>query len=1229
MSYGALEGECPGGVEGASPAASQREEYQNLRLVGTLAAWDGGIGRTLGGGLGGHELAGRLPVLELNRAVESCALLGGKCGRIVCTHHLCVEGAEDLWLSSEVRKTCGSQARWPYDAPIAHPTIVHSLRQVRKTCGSQARWPGRPEIWNNRIWSLISRLRAHLHPSKISNSRPLPKSTMTRFTRSHGPAPTPPPEVIKSRSGKKKKKTPAAQNPDAQEATAAPNTVPSPELVDSQGVPTTAEEVPPPPPVSKAASTFLGVYVPPPTHPVPRPLPKKESAAPAKDADPADTFNLSGRRYRGPGGAQREEEATHQFDDCAGFLYDDEDEEDDDDIRGRRRHSRSPTRSPRRSLSSRSPSTDSLLLSPRVHQGASSPPPASHYSLASGAEDDYGEQQAQAQRVQEKLAARGYPTANPEEEDEQEDLRDLMEEAEANGVGSEDENERRRKKKKAATKAKKEKEKEKERKDDASSDDEDEMDDAAMGYKAGPVPKEIEDAVHAAYAAFEETIEDLARQCDKSPTTLHQLVGSIVKLSRAETPYNVWQMYHAEKYLKGEEEPMTPAEYNRLCRTRYLEKLTELPAEDRSDAAAVWAHLPWLRTWHQETMSNAVNNWRGSGKLRAQVHKGIKPILQIIPGIHVWGYVIDTDSHASMAFGAGEVFKNVKTNQMLDLNRQMKDMEHIFGVEEGKLRGAKVFGAQLLPSELESKDTEAARDNARKLFGRILVNQMVSIQIVMGTMSTEKAKSVKHAMQWGDKFLDTAWQNKLRLVNWPKVLAKDGKIIGGGKFSAKKLQMKHFDQFLPAMVSAERGEDVEGVMAIVPWTEEEKELSLEDQREVPLVVSDTDDACLRTVAESNAYNTAVVKAEAKQEREAKQRQKAKQTRGPSGTSRGGGRGRSPSPRYARQDAFDSRATDSQDFNRVDRRSHSRASDQDFDAPPSRRMYEDPVQKAPAPRVGHELPLPSRHRDHQLPPPSRYTDRAQPPAPSRYNDHDEHHHPAARYRDDRRAPSRYTDHDDHPAPSRFTDGYDHPAPSRYAERHDQPAPGRYAERYDQPYTSSDSWAGAGTSRKNYGALGRGAGPSKPMAERHLPSPPAQRASSSRTAAPEFDRAASLARRPPPPPVDHAPRRRRERDFEVEEQPAKRVKAEVEADTVATWRCRFATRNSDGELASRIFHVKGFKPAHVADCAPELKWLMVEKDDTWKLLRPGYVPNMETAKDLAIYEDEICRYNLGGY
>ncbi|KAJ7179967.1 hypothetical protein C8R43DRAFT_941705 [Mycena crocata] len=1127
-----------------------------------------------------------------------------------------------------------------YAAPNAHLTLFTRFARCGRPVALKRGGPD-AQKFGTIVFRLLSPDYAPIcaRPSKISNSRPLPKSTMTRFTRSHGPAPTPPPEVIKSRSGKKKKKTPAAQNPDAQEATAAPNTVPSPELVDSQGVPTTAEEVPPPPPVSKAASTFLGVYVPPPTRPVPRPLPKKDSGAPAKDTDPTDTFDLSGRRYRGPGGAQREEEATHQFDDRAGFSYDNEDEEDDDDIEhaydahgydlptpspvqhGRRRHSRSPTHSPRRSLSSCSPSTDSLLLSPRVHQGASSPLPASHYSLDSGAEDDYREQQAQAQRVQEKLAARGYPTANPEEEDEQEDLRDLMEEAEANGVGSEDENERWRKKKKAATKAKskskgkgKGKEKEKERKDDASSDDEDEMDDAAMGYKAGPVPKEIEDAVHAAYAAFEETIEELARQCDKSPTTLHQLVGSIVKLSRAETPYNVWQMYHAEKYPKGEEEPMTPAEYNRLCRTRYLEKLTELPAEDRSDAAAVWAHLPWLRTWHQETMSNAVNNWRGSGKLRAQVRKGIKPILQIsrqmqrqIPGIHVWGYVIDTDSHASMAFSAGKVFKNVKTNQMLDLNRQMKDMEHIFGVEEGKLRSAKVFGTQLLPSELESKDTEAAPDNARKLFSRILVNQMVSIQIVMGTMSTEKAKSVKHAMQWGDKFLDTAWQNKLRLMNWPKVLAKDRKIIGGGKFSAKKLQLKHFDQFLPTMVSAERGEDVEGVMAIVPWTEEEKELSLEDQREVPLVVSNTDDACLRSVAESNAYNTAVVKAEAKQEREAKQRQKAKQTRGPSGTSRSGGRSRSPSPRYARQDTFDSRATDSQDFNRVDCRSDSHASNQDFDAPPSRRMYEDPVQKAPAPR----------------------TDRAQPPAPSRYNDHNEHHHPAARYRDNRRAPSHYTDHDDHPAPLRFTDGYDHPAPSRYAERHDQPAPGCYAERYDQPYTSSDSWAGAGTSKKNYSALGRGAGPSKPMAERHLPSPPAQRASSSRMAAPEFDRAASLARRPPPPPVDHAPRRRREREFEVEEQPAKRVKVEVEADTVATWRCHFATWNSDGELASRIFYVKGFKPAHAADCAPELKWLMVEKDDTWKLLRPGYVPNMETAKDLAIYEDEICRYNLGGY
>ena len=82
-------------------------------------------------------------------------------------------------------------------------------------------------------------------------------------------------------------------------------------------------------------------------------------------------------------------------------------------------------------------------------------------------------------------------------------------------------------------------------------------------------------------------------------------------------------------------------------------------------------------------------------------------------------------------------------------------------------------------------------------------------------------------MQWGEKFLDYAWQYKFRIVNYPSVL-EDARQIIGESFSVRKISVLQYKEFLPAMEKASTagagdGEDGDGedddTMVIVPWDE--------------------------------------------------------------------------------------------------------------------------------------------------------------------------------------------------------------------------------------------------------------------------------------------------------------------------------------------------------------------------------------------------------------------------
>lgn len=253
----------------------------------------------------------------------------------------------------------------------------------------------------------------------------------------------------------------------------------------------------------------------------------------------------------------------------------------------------SPRLSPRLTRSrSRRTRSQSRSRSP----GAVSPLPPSSQPPESDFEDsgdDYESNKARERRILEKRAAKGYENPPNTDDEDLEDEESFLADIEENGYCDGDDTPKPKKKsqsqpKKAAKKAKVSKEKagkeggEKGGKDasearkgrkgksgkggkgkareeeavygvDPSDNERDSGDEDPGAHKAGHVPKAIQERLLQAYDAFQDAVVSLAHECGKSPTTLHNILGSVPKTSRPPSPWNMFQMWHAEAKPKAKE----------------------------------------------------------------------------------------------------------------------------------------------------------------------------------------------------------------------------------------------------------------------------------------------------------------------------------------------------------------------------------------------------------------------------------------------------------------------------------------------------------------------------------------------------------------------------------------------------------------------------------------------------------------------------------------------------
>ncbi|KAJ6606680.1 hypothetical protein DFH09DRAFT_1299890 [Mycena vulgaris] len=407
--------------------------------------------------------------------------------------------------------------------------------------------------------------------------------------------------------------------------------------------------------------------------------------------------------------------------------------------------------------------------------------------------------------------------------------------------------------------------------------------DSGKTHCSGPLSAATKEAADALAQAFHSGIEDLARESGKSAQTIHRSLGTLLQPQRRPSAWNVFQRWynHPDGCDAKKPDDMSKVEWGRQTAEQYKTKfLSGLDGEATSDR--VFAHMPWLHAWVDEQRDAAIKYRIDQGAFGGDINKVATMVTKLLTlanaelGVHRFGFLVDTKDSKSCAFTGSDVVTELGKQGGLYTKKILKEYENKIGFMESQMcQRGKSSGVSAPPPSVGgdsatedggdspvsgswvwlSFEKKFRRDVARSFVKDSLVVDQVQILLRRGDI-TEKDAHTYH-MHW--TWADHAWANQFRIVGWLDMMT------GAGQYPQKNFTQTTFSTeqlrlILPPMEKVlgcpellqNAKVDTSKRLRVVEWTEEEKNLPLPEQYDVPLVTT-VNGSVLLKVAGSRKY----------------------------------------------------------------------------------------------------------------------------------------------------------------------------------------------------------------------------------------------------------------------------------------------------------------------------------------------------------------------------------------
>ncbi|KAK7438739.1 hypothetical protein VKT23_017869 [Stygiomarasmius scandens] len=206
-------------------------------------------------------------------------------------------------------------------------------------------------------------------------------------------------------------------------------------------------------------------------------------------------------------------------------------------------------------------------------------------------------------------------------------------------------------------------------------------------------------------------------------------------------------------------------------------------------------------------------------------------------GIWVYAFVVDPTGHHSMISGWGKEYENMKVAFPSQITSQLHDVGILLGGEHIKVQIGSAVSAELKSLVLTAAEVGNDRDCERGLVPKILLYDIGSL-------------GIKHPARFPWKnFSNYAYKHQIRIMNWPEDLAAPGaglkdvnqavsKTGGPSSLTATRIEellwlrdawaRKDANPTPPEHITSK-------ALRVVSWSDEEKNLSPEKQKDVALV----------------------------------------------------------------------------------------------------------------------------------------------------------------------------------------------------------------------------------------------------------------------------------------------------------------------------------------------------------------------------------------------------------